>query len=314
MSLILKTLKRFKNDIRNLSEQTGVPSIIYWIDAFSAFLIHGASPRDYVLIGLYKISFIMRFSYLTMRRAKKIERIFNPNCYAEFFNEKPVFNKKFSQFVSRDWIYCDADDRDDDKVKSFLKKHQYIICKPTNMSSGRGIQKINVKEISDIDTFISNAYDNKLLLEECIVQRKDINELNEYSVNTLRIYTIRKNGEVPVILGAGLRVGTTKSPVDNMHNNGIYYPIDVINGIIKDRGMDINSNRYAVHPTNGKVMLGYKIEHWDKIIEFVNKAADVIPEARFIGWDVAITDTGCEMVEGNYKAYIADLQVYDNIG
>lgn len=96
-----------------------------------------------------------------------------------------------------------------------------------------------------------------------------------------------------------------------MHDNGVYYPIDPETGVIYHRGMDIKGNRYIYHPTINKKMLGFQIDKWEEIISFVKAASDVVPEARYIGWDIAVTENGCDMIEGNVNAYIGDLQKYE---
>ena len=37
----------------------------------------------------------------------------------------------------------------------------------------------------------------------------------------------------------------------------------------------------------------------DKALELVKSAAKLVPEMRWIGWDVAITEDGAAIIEGN---------------
>lgn len=46
-----------------------------------------------------------------------------------------------------------------------------------------------------------------------------------------------------------------------------------------------------------------KIPMWDKVLETVTNAAKLIPQVRFIGWDIAITNSGVEIIEGNHNPY-----------
>jgi len=54
------------------------------------------------------------------------------------------------------------------------------------------------------------------------------------------------------------------------------------------------------HPVTNIVFDGYQLPNWDILIEAVKNAALVIPEARTIGWDVAIIDSGVSLIEGNH--------------
>ena len=55
-------------------------------------------------------------------------------------------------------------------------------------------------------------------------------------------------------------------------------------------------------------MLGFQIPNWNKAIETVIKAAEKIPQCRFIGWDVAFTDKGVELIEGNHNPGLFTLE------
>ena len=46
-------------------------------------------------------------------------------------------------------------------------------------------------------------------------------------------------------------------------------------------------------------MLGYRIPNYQKAVQAVLESAKLIPTVRYIGWDVAITDVGVEIIEAN---------------
>ena len=47
-------------------------------------------------------------------------------------------------------------------------------------------------------------------------------------------------------------------------------------------------------------MIGLQIPHWDKILTTVQEAGKLLPNMRYIGWDIAVTEEGCEIIEANY--------------
>lgn len=58
-----------------------------------------------------------------------------------------------------------------------------------------------------------------------------------------------------------------------------------------------------MHPDSGEQIIGFKVPSWDKIVDLVISAAKVIPEVRYVGWDVAVDDDGnVQLIEGNYGA------------
>lgn len=308
--------ERYITAYNRLSKQLDVicaeykaPKTRFWIDALYCFVFHGASPRDYVNFEFFRLNHVGRKQFLTMRRTHKIERMFNDPKYAQIFNNKEIFNHEFSQFVKRKWIY--APDKTDGEIIGYIQQMKKVIVKPTNLSSGKGIFKLSASEIDNIKDFCSYVKEKKCLIEEFIVQHQDISKLNPITVNTIRVYTIIDASGGCDIIFAAIRVGSGQGDVDNFHAGGVGYPLDIGTGYIKQQGVDINGKQYLHHPSSNTLMLGYKIPMWEELKKFILQAAMMFPKARYIGWDVAVTQNGFEMVEGNYMADPGLLQTLD---
>lgn len=54
-------------------------------------------------------------------------------------------------------------------------------------------------------------------------------------------------------------------------------------------------------------IMGLKIPYWDEVVLMLSKAAKLVPEVKYVGWDIAITKDGPCLIEGNtspgYKYY-----------
>lgn len=102
------------------------------------------------------------------------------------------------------------------------------------------------------------------------------------------------------IIAVTLRVGSKNSIVDNVHSGGTYYHVDVETGIVDQKGMDGYGNwSYLRHPDSGVIMPGYKIPRFSEVMSFVISVAKHLPGARYVGWDIAITQDSIEVIEGN---------------
>ncbi|MFR7808140.1 MAG: sugar-transfer associated ATP-grasp domain-containing protein [Butyricimonas faecihominis] len=67
-------------------------------------------------------------------------------------------------------------------------------------------------------------------------------------------------------------------------------------------GIDTNYKTYLCHPYSSKQIIGYKIEHWDKILAVVTEASRVLPQVRHVGWDVVIgKNSEIIILEGNSR-------------
>jgi hypothetical protein len=46
--------------------------------------------------------------------------------------------------------------------------------------------------------------------------------------------------------------------------------------------------------------VGFQVPFWPELIDMAKKAALHVPENRSIGWDIAVTENGPELIEGNH--------------
>ena len=73
--------------------------------------------------------------------------------------------------------------------------------------------------------------------------------------------------------------------------------------------IDERMNRYVVHPDSGKAILGFQIPKWEEAKSFVVDLANVLPELKYCGWDLALTNQGWVMVEANGKGLFIGFQM-----
>ena len=304
--------QRLIDELDPLCEKYNTPKVVFLIDAAYCYIVHGASPHNYINFEFYKLKDRERRKFLTMRRTAKVEKHFNNPIYANYFNDKKLFNETFSEFVNREWIY--APDKSDEEIIGFIQDIGKVIVKPTDLSSGKGIYVIAKGNILDKDNFCQEVKKNKCLIEEFIRQHPEVSSLNSRTVNSVRVYTLIDSSNESSIIFAALRVGSDKGDVDNYHSGGVGYPIDINTGIIRKPGRDLKNNSHLYHPSTGKRMVGYQLPNWDGLTKFVLAATKVFPQSRYIGWDVAITEDGFEMIEGNYDACPEFLQSLDKEG
>ena len=74
---------------------------------------------------------------------------------------------------------------------------------------------------------------------------------------------------------------------------------------------------YPVHPLSGLATKGFQIPHWDKVLAVTEEAARRLEGVGMVGWDVAVTQDGVCLIEGNSEASYQIIQlpyVEDGIG
>ena len=230
--------------------------------------------------------------------------IVNDKKQADMFLDKWTTYKYFKEFFGRDvYNIRNLEDLEKDDFIQFVNNHPSFIMKPVFGTRGVGIQVFqtnNAIEAKKILTHIYNSGIYAFILEELIVQHEKLAVLHPKSLNTLRVNTFRFGDRIEVIYPF-LRIGRGDSVVDNAGAGGVMGLVDVETGKII-AAADEFGNRYEKHPDSDINLIGFEIPCWEEVIQFVTRVAQVLPGVRYVGWDVAITNKGCVLVEGNDKA------------
>jgi len=151
------------------------------------------------------------------------------------------------------------------------------------------------------------------LLQKRFFNHPDLSGLSTRALCTVRIVTCRNPGGPSTPLISIFRMPTGMNITDNMRVNALGSPIDEKTGTLGDAmSMDPAVEPVSRHPDTGHVITGVKIPFWPEIIKLALSAHDEFPDFSSIGWDVAVTEDGPLLVEGNPIWGIESLQRVHN--
>lgn len=286
--------------LNQLARTESLSSVWVYADYCSAVVRHRCLIRQYVIGEFWKLSNPERKNRLTYSRMVKLFNKYNNPEYIHFLNNKHEFNAYFSQFVKRGWIHIK--DTDENGFVDFLKKYDSVIIKPVGGVEGGGVRKFTLSEHANTD--LAKMYDELLredvLIEEIIHQHPQM-VFGNASVNTIRTHTILDAKGKAHVIKAILRAGVGNSVVDNYCQGGSIYEVDLETGMVSTFGQSKSNSKCYIHPGTDIVMLGYRIPNWETVISECEKAAEHLPQIRIVGWDVAVTNDGIELIEGNHN-------------
>ncbi|MCL2811582.1 MAG: hypothetical protein FWD25_06810 [Clostridia bacterium] len=288
-----RAMLRTANQLRHIAGKTRL-----WLlaDMARCGLRYGAGYVDYKIAEFYRLSAEQRATQITRGVSNAIVARMNDKAYWHFFDNKAEFNTLFAAQVNRDWI--DLTQSDAGQFAAFLRGKGPVICKPIEGSSGQGIQKVEPQAFGDAAMLRARLLGEGIgIVEECVVQHPALAALCPTSVNTIRIATLlgdKKEG----IVYAYLRIGNG-SVMDNVDCGGFASPIDLASGALCGVGADKQGNAHEFHPMTGTRIPGTVIPFWKEAAEMCLAASKVIPQVRFVAWDVAITAQGPVFIEGN---------------
>ena len=287
--------KSFFATINKIHKRSGKNRVLLFFDMIYCGFKYQAGYIDYFLFGFEELSKYQRSTYITRGVNDRYIKTMNDSSYYSFFSDKIKFNDTFKKYLKRD--YLDIRDGLDD-FKSFVEKHDVFIAKVVSSSGGYGVSKYEVNKKTNVDDLYQELLDKKqYLVEECIVQHKDMSKVSSSSVNTIRIVTARKNGKTTILLRV-VRFGNGISHVDNFHSGGMYTHMDS-NGVIIYPALDRESRVFEEHPKSKVKFVGFKVPYAKEAFDLAVELSKVIPEVGLVGWDIAVTKDGPVLVEGN---------------
>lgn len=258
------------------------------------------TPDEYFLYDFEWLSDAGKHQFVgDLERSFLCSRLYNSSKSGLIFMDKMKTYELFNKYYKRDVINID-NDNDFEKYVLFSKRNPTHMVKPSKASRGFGIYKetVSQEEKSMRAAFQRIRDAGACVVEECIVQGKDMARYHPGSVNTLRYATYLDEGRLTV-LASFVKLGRGDSVVDNGGAGGLLAAIDPETGIIISKGRSEYGEEYLIHPDSQVQILGASIPNWTEVRLLAEELAHVLPDQKYVGWDLAYTDKGWVMVEGN---------------
>lgn len=270
------------------------------VDMLKSSLQLGSSFHEYFYYNFPGKTKSERKTYATTGKMYAYQLKMNPPIHRYMIEDKLIFLERYKDFIGRNWLNLKV--ANEYEVAEFIKGKAKVVLKNSMGQAGRSVKIVDLQNTSPV-TIIENSKRNRLdLMEEFVVQHDDIMSLASESLNTIRIITqITNRGEAEII-GTILRLGCGGG-TDNLSTNGIACPIDILTGKINGSGIsfDMTKPEYKIHPVSGKNLMGFQVPFWKESVELAKKAALLYPQNRSVGWDVAVTNNGPLLIEGNHN-------------
>ncbi|MCQ2554748.1 MAG: hypothetical protein MJ171_03745 [Clostridia bacterium] len=311
-------LSRFKDTAKAVSKIDGRPWRLVLLDIYWCAVVYGAGHVDYKEYEMYGMNHKQRKGVLTSKKNNILVKKYTDFDYVPYYKNKALLYNKFGDFLKRDWMILGEDTvvavpdgkavKDEDipkgqgleAFKKFISDKEDFIVKPLDLSCGKGVEKIHTADWDPEELYNTLLANRQFLVEELVVQCEEMCRLSKAAVNTVRIMTILDKGEAKAV-GGCVRMGTGDNVVDNFNHDGISACLDVKTGTIMTIGYDKKRNFYETVPGIGTEIKGFQVPCWDEIIEFVKAGSLVMPQVKYLGWDLCVSkDKGIVMIECNH--------------
>ena len=291
-------LRRF---MRHTRSETGMGSSRQVITFIADSLRYNISPMEWYQFGFAGLGPEEKATWAGTGTMYEFQLRMNPPAGRAILADKREFYPAYREFC-RHGLWSIREMREDPAlVECILAQNDKLVFKDAAGNCGVSVRIVEASELSPstLTTWMAaNGYD---MVESFIRQHPALDKLSPSGVNTVRIFTLLDRQGDYQVLGCRLRI-SINSPVDNLAAGNIAAPIDEGTGVLCGPGVysDITREPETVHPVTGTPIVGFQLPFWPETLELVKSASLRHPQNRSIGWDVAITPGGPELIEGNH--------------
>ena len=286
--------KRFYNDLKEISKVNHKPAWFMFLDTALSVVLFGSGLQDYLNYRFYEKSFRERSTYVTIGYMAKVYKTLAKLEYAPFISNKLNFHKNYGKYTHRAYF---SPEEGFEGFEAFLQAHDAFVVKPQVGLGGGGVRKMVTAEIDDHKALYEEVCREQAVVEELIRQDPAWGKLSPNSVNTIRVMTTAVAGKSSLLFAAA-RIGSGKTIADNFHQGGMGVLVDLETGRLVGSGFDKKLNESPLSIT-GIPFDGFQIPCWERIRDMVLEAALVNDKINIVGWDVAISEDGPLLIEGN---------------
>jgi len=284
---------------RSHSRKSGINILV---DIIRSVFKYNISLKDYFCFRFYELEDNERIKWAGTGFMYEYQLMMNPKDSREVLEDKILFLNHFKTFIKRIYLSYDELTTNPDQRELLLANSSgKIVLKNSHGQIGAEVEIISCEQYSP-DSLTIYMNDHKYdLAEEYVIQHPALMELSPSGLNTVRILTQLHEASVD-ILGARLRI-SVNSPIDNMAAGNLAAPVNIETGVVNGPGVysDITYEDKVIHPVTGKPILGFVIPHWQEVVKLAVAAAVKLPDNKSVGWDIAITSVGPELIEGNHN-------------
>ncbi len=296
-------LKKLRECIDLVHERTGMSRIRCFREMMYCLKKFGSGYYDYVIFHFYELSDELRETYMTRLKNKKFTNLVNDAAYEHYFDNKCEFAEVFKDFTGRSSLDVEASSKEE--IIEYFNQHDEIFGKITDSECGHGAELMKKRDFKSGEEFYDFIKEKNLgIIEDVITNHHVIKDIYPYALNTMRMVTLIGDDGKPHLIYAAQKFGDRGRFIDIY---GMHGPIELDTGEIKfplHSGETTKDLFYTEHPYTGKNFMGLKIPYFEEAKKMILEAAMVIPQVRYVGWDVAVTENGPLIIEGNpYGAY-----------
>jgi hypothetical protein len=308
---------------------TGKSLLRQMAEQFSISLRYSISPKKYYVFELFRSEryknarhYIARYEFKGGLHTFLETRIENPT--RRILNDKAAFFRHCQQhgIATMPTFLVVTQDGSTEQLTPFegILPARNLFFKPLSGRGGRGCERWlyqgdgsyrdqNGTILSAAELMArtkQNAAAQTMLVQEAMRAHEELRELAVNVLTSCRIMSVKNERGGFEATHAVFKSSTKREAiVDNFHKGGVVSRVDIKTGRLgpaSDAGVGEPCVWYDAHPLTGAQIKDRILPQWQETIDLVCKAHAAFPDRITVGWDVAITDQGPVIIEGNVQS------------
>lgn len=269
------------------------------IDMLWSAARHRVGFNDFMEFDFAILTRAERATWVTSPLALELSNRYDDPDQVHRFHHKVDFNRDFDRFLGREWLELVPGNAA--ALHDFAKRHPVFIAKVPVSKSGLGVRRYDSADVTDWDRFHAELMDKgEVLIEERIVQHPDLEAIAPGTANTTRVTTFVKEDGTVEIINMAQKFG--RGQVSDQASFGGFYTALHEDGRAMGMGYSTSGHLFETHPDTGFRIADFRLPMMDEVRALITDVALVIPEVRYVGWDIVVTPAGPVLVEGNWGA------------
>lgn len=281
-------------------------SLAIYTDVIRTIFKYNACPLDYFSFRFSELSIDEREDISCTGFMYEYQLAMNPVQYRNVLLDKVQFLKHFKELIGREWATLSML-TDNPLLFSVFSAggKKKVVIKNSQGQAGKEVEIVDIEKVGREGLLTIMRNKNYDLVEAYVEQHSDLMEMSPSGLNTIRIVTQYFEDQVLIVF-ALLRV-SVDSTIDNLsadhYSRNFGCAVDLQTGKICKPGTYLNAMMpyEYYHPLTRKEVIGFQIPYWNECLQLVTLSANLTPQNRSIGWDVAITNKGPLLIEGNHN-------------
>ena len=283
LSIACEAIKQQKRTLFSL------PSTIFQLYRWK--LAYHVKPRYFLSFRLWEDSRAKQESHFLNKHNVDFVESINDQSKLYILRDKYGLLKRIGDIAGREYI--EIEESSPEAFYAFLEKHGKLIIKPRGAAMGRGIRVIEKGMTrTECDELRSTLIKESCTLAEAFInQHAMLDRIYDKAVIIIKIHTLNIDGSIQIVLHPFMQIGAN----GNQISHGGF-------GVLIDRTSGKFICQPHIYPDHAKILPVFQDEpvpFYREAEALAIKAARLIPELTYICWDIAITDNGPVIIEGN---------------